>query len=315
MNKKFYALFCLIAGFSFLTSSKNSACSLDYVSDGATQVGFSSNGVSFKPSNNDYFHVGAGFAPLPSALGSTGFSDLKITYISAFTFQNLACNTNCNFRNVVGGKFYYRVFKTSAGASGIFNEISLSLSSENMGTNCATQYHNKTYAASPNADLLIGLEAGTNYTLQMYYEAFVDITGDSTADVGVLNNGGGSNINVPLVRNNGGAYFSTTFTTATTLDFKPKQTPQYLEENSKDVVIFPNPASDKAFLKLKDFDNAEINLLIINSLGMVVRQKMTVVLHETPIEVDLADLPAGLYFVKIMADDRREKLKRLVVRH
>ncbi|NJN34769.1 MAG: hypothetical protein HC817_11475, partial [Saprospiraceae bacterium] len=81
MNKNFYALLCLIVGFSFFASNKSIACSLNYVTDNATQIGFS----SISPSNNSYFHVGPGFAPLPASLGSVGVSDLKISYVSAFT--------------------------------------------------------------------------------------------------------------------------------------------------------------------------------------------------------------------------------------
>lgn len=75
-----------------------------------------------------------------------------------------------------------------------------------------------------------------------------------------------------------------------------------VEENLEDVVkvtIFPNPASDVINIKFETPLNGEVKLYLIDSNGRMLK---TDFMEETMVEkeINLQDIPAGLYFLKMI---------------
>lgn len=63
--------------------------------------------------------------------------------------------------------------------------------------------------------------------------------------------------------------------------------------------IFPNPASEKLFVNLLQ-NGSEVTISIINNLGQVVSTKQVNAAQEKA-ELDVAQLPAGIYFIRQVA--------------
>lgn len=71
------------------------------------------------------------------------------------------------------------------------------------------------------------------------------------------------------------------------------------------VKIFPNPVTDKLFVKLNsNFENIDVD--VINSTGNLLLKKMGIVHNQS---IDLSSLPKGLYFVFLSSGDERKSYK------
>lgn len=74
------------------------------------------------------------------------------------------------------------------------------------------------------------------------------------------------------------------------------------EENNleREVKLFPNPTADKANLKIDSEKSSEINISVINSLGMQLKsENKTMYAGENELEIDFSDLAEGFYYLKI----------------
>jgi hypothetical protein len=74
-----------------------------------------------------------------------------------------------------------------------------------------------------------------------------------------------------------------------------------IEENLEDVVkvtLYPNPASDVVNIKLESPLDGEVKLFLLDSRGKLIK---TDFMEETAVEkeINLQDLPAGLYLLKM----------------
>jgi GEVED domain/HYR domain/Secretion system C-terminal sorting domain/SprB repeat len=78
-------------------------------------------------------------------------------------------------------------------------------------------------------------------------------------------------------------------------------------------VIYPNPAKDKVFLTLKDYDNTELKIVIYNTLGVVEKQLTVLNNVNITIELDIENLKTGHYFMRIIAQGNPDRVKPFVV--
>ncbi len=72
-------------------------------------------------------------------------------------------------------------------------------------------------------------------------------------------------------------------------------------DNQVKITVYPNPASDHLNIKFEEPLDAEVKIFILNSTGSLVR---TDVMEITVLEkeLNLQDLPAGTYFLKLVKD-------------
>ncbi len=75
-----------------------------------------------------------------------------------------------------------------------------------------------------------------------------------------------------------------------------------------DVTIFPNPAIENIWIE-SDFNIEKITIL--DAVGKIVRQEDRV--NSNFIEIDVQDLPNGLYFISIKSKNKIDKLRKLIV--
>ena len=78
--------------------------------------------------------------------------------------------------------------------------------------------------------------------------------------------------------------------------------------------LYPNPATNTANLWFVLTQNESYEMTIINQLGQVVRNKSYSDLSPGPytLEVDVKDLPAGIYYVKLKGM-KQEGMKKLII--
>jgi hypothetical protein len=69
--------------------------------------------------------------------------------------------------------------------------------------------------------------------------------------------------------------------------------------NTAASLIFPNPASDKATLSIRVKESADVTITVMNNLGQVVQsQKQNLQTGDNNIDIDVATLSQGIYFVE-----------------
>ena len=167
-----YALFILI--FSLIKINKTTACGFDFTGSCATTARFSVNNVS-----NEYFISPCSYGlMLPSNLG-TGVTNLQLTAASTRTWESCT-----NF--VMQSAIFYRIYNNSAN-KGAFTRVDLT----QLALFNSPPYRTKTYSSTSNSDLLTGLLPNTSYSIEFYYQLFVDSDGNNSIDVtSILNNSG-----------------------------------------------------------------------------------------------------------------------------
>jgi hypothetical protein len=77
--------------------------------------------------------------------------------------------------------------------------------------------------------------------------------------------------------------------------------------------IYPNPASDFLNVEL----NGKVDLLraeLLNTMGQVLRQVKYTSLHGDLIRLDVSDLPAGVYFVRLVGNDFHQTNRVIISR-
>ena len=66
---------------------------------------------------------------------------------------------------------------------------------------------------------------------------------------------------------------------------------------SKAVLLYPNPAENVIGVELPDEITGNVNVRIINQLGMLLTDYTTETFHGNPLTIDVSWLPAGTYFI------------------
>lgn len=80
------------------------------------------------------------------------------------------------------------------------------------------------------------------------------------------------------------------------------------ETNETLVAVYPNPSKGVFMVSMTMMDNSLITVL--NAQGSVVRE--TASANQGSLEIDISDLPKGIYFVKVTIDGEKEIVKRVV---
>ena len=183
MNRILYTYVFFILSISLLKIDKTTACGFDFTGSCATTARFSVNNVS-----NEFFISPCSYGlMLPTSLG-TGVTNLQLTAASTRTWESC---TNYVMQSAI----FYRIYNNSAN-KGAFTRVDLS----QLSLFNSPPYRTKTYSGAPNADLLRGLLPNTIYTIELYYQLFVDSDANNLIDV-------------TSILNNSGAYYSSSFRT------------------------------------------------------------------------------------------------------
>jgi len=77
--------------------------------------------------------------------------------------------------------------------------------------------------------------------------------------------------------------------------------------------IYPNPANDLLNIELADNHGVK-RIELLNSFGSTVRNLENVPLDEKTIRLNVANLPSGLYFVRLVGDSGQQTLKVFISR-
>jgi len=75
-------------------------------------------------------------------------------------------------------------------------------------------------------------------------------------------------------------------------------------ERSKQVIIFPNPVSDRLFISMPERSNFS-SVRIMDAMGKLVLQKD---ISSSAVELDVRSLPKGWYVIQLSGDDKVEKV-------
>ena len=183
MNRNLYISFLLFLIVSILKTEQAAACGFDFTGSCGTTARFSVNNIS-----KDYFVSPCSYGvAFPTSLG-TGITHLQLTNASTRTWESCT-----NF--VMQSAIFYRIYNDPLN-KGAFIKADL----QQLALFNSPPYRTKTYSGAPNSDLLQGLIANTAYTIEVYYQLFVDTDGNNTIDV------------TPVLNNNG-AFYKSTFQT------------------------------------------------------------------------------------------------------
>ncbi|MFN2423965.1 MAG: T9SS type A sorting domain-containing protein [Cryomorphaceae bacterium] len=83
----------------------------------------------------------------------------------------------------------------------------------------------------------------------------------------------------------------------------------YLSQN---LLLFPNPAKGTAYMRIGDVPSGNMAIRIVNQLGQTVRSTSSPAQSGQQIELNIAGLPAGVYFTVVSMDDM-QGVQRLVI--
>ena len=86
------------------------------------------------------------------------------------------------------------------------------------------------------------------------------------------------------------------------------------EKSIADFKVFPNPAHDNVKVQLNDYLGQNVQIRLINQLGVSVKNiSLTEVEFDTH-QIDLSSIHNGIYTLTIFADGQKPVSKKLVVR-
>ncbi|MDZ7740450.1 MAG: M1 family aminopeptidase [Bacteroidota bacterium] len=83
-------------------------------------------------------------------------------------------------------------------------------------------------------------------------------------------------------------------------------------ESKKDVVVFPNPAANSFTVQFNDDQIKYSELEILDSRGIILRRVFLDNSH-TSVNISIADLQAGIYFIRIFGSSQTLKYNKLLV--
>ena len=81
-----------------------------------------------------------------------------------------------------------------------------------------------------------------------------------------------------------------------------------------EVSLYPNPANQQVTLEFSEVLTQETNWVIYDQLGREVYKGVMSPGTRT-MTVQTADVPSGLYFLHLYAEDRKRQTKRIIVVH
>lgn len=84
-------------------------------------------------------------------------------------------------------------------------------------------------------------------------------------------------------------------------------------KQATDFTIYPNPASEEAWIDLKSFEGKQVTLVISDLVGKAISQEVIGKATTAPHRLDVAELPTGLYLVKVQAQGKRILMRKLQV--
>ena len=82
-----------------------------------------------------------------------------------------------------------------------------------------------------------------------------------------------------------------------------------------DAEIFPNPAVDKIQLSLKNYDGQKVKILIYNSFGILKKQIDIEKASSDPLSIDTENFMDGYYFLRIIAKEKRDVLRKIFIQN
>ena len=77
--------------------------------------------------------------------------------------------------------------------------------------------------------------------------------------------------------------------------------------------LYPNPATNRIFLTLPTFIGEESSILLYNNLGQIIYEMSSRQVDRSPIMIDVANFPAGVYHLQAMAAGRDRVYHKLVI--
>ncbi len=85
------------------------------------------------------------------------------------------------------------------------------------------------------------------------------------------------------------------------------------DKNSIDFIVYPNPAQNEAWLNLKSVEGLDVNILVLDMTGKVVQRKSIQQVTPVPYRLDMADMPTGLYLIKLQTEGKQPVIRKLQV--
>jgi hypothetical protein len=85
------------------------------------------------------------------------------------------------------------------------------------------------------------------------------------------------------------------------------------EPKANSIVIYPNPASDRIYIKSNEISKIS-RIELMNTIGKTVRVIENPVSSQNEISLKVADLPAGIYFVRVMGEGNTQTMRVLISR-
>jgi photosystem II stability/assembly factor-like uncharacterized protein len=88
---------------------------------------------------------------------------------------------------------------------------------------------------------------------------------------------------------------------------------EYLAINPENNLIFPNPAYNYTTVNLKNYLDQKVDIQLINSKGEIVKSFNFSKKHNDVENLELNYLESGVYFLKIVSENKRVVVKKLVI--
>ncbi|MCB9351615.1 MAG: T9SS type A sorting domain-containing protein [Lewinellaceae bacterium] len=83
--------------------------------------------------------------------------------------------------------------------------------------------------------------------------------------------------------------------------------------SEKDVNLYPNPARQVVYLGLEDYAGETLDVKLYDAVSRQIKRISVVHAADTPLEMNLAEIPNGVYHISITPEDVRPILRKLVV--
>jgi hypothetical protein len=85
------------------------------------------------------------------------------------------------------------------------------------------------------------------------------------------------------------------------------------EPKVNSIVIYPNPATDRIYIKSNEISKIS-RIELMNTIGKTVRVIENPVSSQNEISLKVADLPSGIYFVRVMGEGNTQTMRVLISR-
>lgn len=92
-------------------------------------------------------------------------------------------------------------------------------------------------------------------------------------------------------------------------------TEEQLRPEDREVIVYPNPATDRVYVRFDATRNAAYRMEVYNLTGAQVHRSKEVRLSPGThrIEIDLPGLPGGTYFLRLLEDGEQRNINRLIL--